>query len=129
MPHVEPIPPGAGRGDDPRLLAETALETAIDIIARGGWHRAAPLVAVLESSEGMTSEPFDNEERRELEEALRLVLENLATLTAERNRIAVLVANITEGLDEIAAQSDPIAAILDSLDRRGGTRRDGPCPP
>lgn len=75
----------------------------------------------------MTSEPLDDEERRELEEALRLVLENLATLTSERNRIAVLVAHITQGLDEIAARSDRIAAILDSLDRRGDARLDGPC--
>jgi hypothetical protein len=64
----------------------------------------------------MGSGPLDDEERRELEEALRLVLENLATLTAEQNRIAVLVARITEGLDEIAARSDRIAAILDNID-------------
>jgi hypothetical protein len=76
----------------------------------------------------MGSGPLDDEERRELEEALRLVLENLATLTAEQNRIAVLVARITEGLDEIAARSDRIAAILDNIDRRGSARHDGPCP-
>ncbi len=68
----------------------------------------------------MTSAPIDDEERRELEEALRLALENLAALTAERNRIAALVAHITAGLDEIAARSDRIVEILDRIDRRGG---------
>lgn len=77
----------------------------------------------------MRSGPLDDEERRELEEALRLVLENLATLTAEQHRLAVLVARITEGLDEITARSDRIAAILDNLDRGGSARRDGPCSP
>lgn len=72
----------------------------------------------------MTSAPIDDEERREVEEALRLVLENLATLTAERNRIAVLVAHITEGLDEITARSDRIVEILDSIDHRGSEPRD-----
>jgi hypothetical protein len=77
----------------------------------------------------MRSGPLDDDERRELEEALRLVLENLATLTAEQNRIAGLVIRITEGLDEIAARSDRIVAILDDLDRGRDARRDGPCPP